>query len=366
MYLQQNLLKNEKHIRVFVGTVALILAFSLDIWWLSIVTFTAFITSAYNYCPVHQLIGINTQKAKKNHYLSQFPLFNPEPVLLFKDDGYLDFTNNAGKKIFKDIKLLEEIYPKNSKTPHDLIRENECVFNTIKIGKATYMIHFKGVSEISSVLAFSFNVTDLLKVNDEIINTQKEIIYKMGEIGETRSNETGNHVKRVAQYSYLLAIKSGLGQEEADTLKIASPMHDIGKVGIPDSVLKKPEKLNDEEWKIMQTHTSIGYKMLKGSQRPILKAAAIVSREHHEKWDGTGYPNALATEKIHIYGRITAVADVFDALGSKRVYKDAWELNDILEFFKKQRGKHFDPNLVDILFEHLDEFLEIRDMYQDN
>jgi len=365
MNLQQNLFKHEKHFRVLFGTFFLILAFWLDTWWLALFTFSAFITSAYNYCPIYQITGINTQKAKKNYYLAQFPLFNPEPVLLFKEDGQLDFTNNAGKKIFQDVKLLEELYPRNCKTSHDLVRENASVFNKVNVGDLTYMIHFKGVSDISSILAFSFNVTDLVKINDEIINTQKDIIYKMGEMGETRSKETGNHVKRVAEYSYLLAIEYGLSQEEAEILKIASPMHDIGKIGIPDNVLKKPGRLDLNEWKIMQSHSELGYEMLKGSDRPILKAASLVARDHHEKWDGSGYPKGLSTDKIHIYGRITAIADVFDALGSKRVYKEAWDLDDILELFKKERGKQFDPSLVDIFFEHLDKFLKIRDTYQD-
>jgi HD-GYP domain-containing protein (c-di-GMP phosphodiesterase class II) len=365
MNLKNNLFKNEKHIRFIIGTIFIILAIYLDIWWIAVFALASFITSAYNYCPMYDITGINDNQSKRNYYLSQFPLFNPEPVLLFKEDGNMDFTNSAGKDIFKDIKNLNDVFPTQSKEPNQLIQENASIFNTVKIGDLSYMIHFKGVSEIRSILAFAFNVTAIVKMNEEIINTQKDIVYKMGEIGETRSKETGNHVKRVAEYSYLLAIEAGLSQEEAETLKIASPMHDIGKVAIPDNVLKKPGKLNLDEWKIMQTHAQLGYEMLKGSSRPILKTAAIVAQQHHEKWDGSGYPNATAKENIHIYGRITAIADVFDALGSKRVYKDAWELEKILELFKEERGKQFDPKLVDIMFENFDKFLEIRDRYQD-
>ena len=365
MTIKNNLFKYEKHIRFFMGTLFMFMAIFLDIWWLSIFALISFITSSYNYCPTYDIVGVNKKQSKRNYYLSKFPLFNPEPVLLFKEDGNIDFTNNAGKKIFKDVKNLVEIYPKNTKEPYQLIKENDSVFNKIEVEDLTYMIHFKGVSEIDSILAFAFNVTDLVKINEEIISTQKDIVYKMGEIGETRSKETGNHVKRVAEYSYLLAIESGLSQEEAEILKIASPMHDIGKVGIPDKVLKKPGKLDLKEWKIMQTHAQLGYDMLKGSQRPILKAAAIVAKDHHEKWDGSGYPNGTSTDHIHIYGRITAIADVFDALGSRRVYKEAWDLDKILELFKKERGQHFDPKLVDIMFDNLDKFLAIRDKYQD-
>jgi response regulator RpfG family c-di-GMP phosphodiesterase len=187
----------------------------------------------------------------------------------------------------------------------------------------------------------------------------------MGEIGESRSKETGNHVKRVAEYSYILAKGAGMSEEEAEVLKMASPMHDIGKVAIPDAVLKKPGQLTDEEYRIMQSHTVIGYNLLKNSKRRILKAAAIVAHEHHEKWDGTGYPRGLAGEDIHIYGRITAVADVFDALASDRVYKKAWDLERIIDLFRRERGRHFDPRLVDVFLEHLPAFLDIRDRFAD-
>jgi len=142
-------------------------------------------------------------------------------------------------------------------------------------------------------------------------------------------------------------------------------MHDIGKVGIPDSILHKPGKLDEKEWKIMKTHSKLGYNMLKHSQRDILKTAAIVAHEHHEKWNGKGYPKGLAGEKIHIYGRITAIADVFDALGSDRCYKKAWKLDKIIELFQEERGQSFDPNLVDLFLGNIEKFLEIRSKYID-
>ncbi|MBN2895832.1 MAG: HD domain-containing protein [Campylobacterales bacterium] len=202
-------------------------------------------------------------------------------------------------------------------------------------------------------------------LQQEIINTQREVVFTMGAIGESRSKETGNHVKRVAEYSKLLAIHYGLDEEEAEMLKQASPMHDIGKVAIPDAVLNKPGRFNDEERAIMDTHADLGYRMLCHSDRPLLRCAAIVAHEHHEKYDGTGYPQQLKGEAIHIYGRITAVADVFDALGSDRCYKKAWEDERIFELFKAEQGKHFDPRLIDIFFEHLDTFLAIREQLKD-
>lgn len=202
-------------------------------------------------------------------------------------------------------------------------------------------------------------------LTNEIEETQKEIIFVMGEVGETRSKETGFHVKRVAEYSRILALGYGLSEEEAELIKMASPMHDIGKVAIPDSILKKPGKLTDEEYELMKTHTTIGYNLLNRSSRSILKAAAVIAVEHHEKWNGKGYPRGLKGEEIHIYGRITAVADVFDALGSDRVYKKAWELDRILNLFREERGEHFDPKMVDVFFDSLDQLLEIRNQYQD-
>ena len=206
---------------------------------------------------------------------------------------------------------------------------------------------------------------EILLLNNEIKETQKEVVFTMGAIGESRSKETGNHVKRVAQYSKILALHYGIDEENAEMLKQASPMHDIGKVGIPDSILNKPARFTQEEREIMNTHAQLGYDMLKHSNRDLLKLASIVAYEHHEKWDGTGYPNQLKGEEINIYGRITALADVFDALGSDRVYKKAWNDEKIFKFFKEERAKQFDPKLVDLFFENISEFLYVRDKLRD-
>jgi response regulator RpfG family c-di-GMP phosphodiesterase len=202
-------------------------------------------------------------------------------------------------------------------------------------------------------------------LNEEIEESQREVLFTLGAIGESRSRETFNHVKRVAEYSKLIALKLGLDSKSAELLKMASPMHDIGKVGIPDAVLNKPGKLTTDEFEIMKTHAVLGYEMLNVSTRPLLKAAAIVAHEHHEKFDGTGYPRGLKGKDIHVYGRITAIADVFDALGSDRCYKKAWADEDIFEFIKKLSGIQFDPEIVDIFFDNLNSFLEIRDKFKD-
>ena len=219
--------------------------------------------------------------------------------------------------------------------------------------------------EIEEFIAIRNDITNVVKLHEDLEHTQEDLIYRMGEIGETRSQETGFHVKRVAKYSELLAKYYGLSEQKIKYLKTASPMHDIGKVGIPDSILNKPGKLTQEEWRTMKTHANIGYELFRDSDKPLLKTAAIIAYEHHEKWDGTGYPRGISGENIHIYGRITALADVFDALGSDRCYKQAWDDEKIFRLLRSESGKHFDPKLVDIFFTHLDEFLHIRDHYTD-
>ncbi len=219
--------------------------------------------------------------------------------------------------------------------------------------------------DIKEYISVRHDITDIYNLKQEIVETQKEVVFTMGAIGETRSKETGKHVKRVAEYSRVFGKYCNLSEEEIELLVDASPMHDIGKIAIPDNILHKTGKLNDEEFQIMRTHAEIGYTMLNHSSRPLLKTAAIIALEHHERWDGNGYPNYLKGEEIAIEGRITAIADVFDALGSQRCYKKSWKDEDIFEYLKKEKGKQFDPNLVDIFFEHIDEFLLIKKEFID-
>lgn len=210
-----------------------------------------------------------------------------------------------------------------------------------------------------------FAIREDITVNKEIEEIQKEIIFTMGSIAESRSKETSDHVERVAKYSEFIALAYGLDKKEAQMLKLASPMHDIGKIAIPDQILNKPDKLTSEEFKIIKTHTIKGYEMLNVSKRPLLKTAALIALTHHERYDGTGYPKGLKGEEIPLYGRITALVDVFDALAHERCYKKAWRIDKIIEYIKQERGKHFDPKLVDIFFENFDEILEIKKKYQD-
>ncbi len=254
-----------------------------------------------------------------------------------------------------------------------VIRLSSLVEQITKTQNYSQTIVIKGKDEISK-LAKAFDsmlkginnaLNENTLLNKEIEDTQREVVFTMGAIAESRSKETGNHVKRVAEYSKLLAILYGLNEQEAEMLKQASPMHDIGKIAIPDAVLNKPGRFNTEERAIMDSHAQLGYDMLHHSQRPLLKAAAIIAYEHHEKYDGSGYPRGIVGENIHIYGRITAIADVFDALGSDRVYKKAWDDDRIFALFKEQKGKHFDPQLINLFFTHLSDFLVIRKKFKE-
>jgi response regulator RpfG family c-di-GMP phosphodiesterase len=199
----------------------------------------------------------------------------------------------------------------------------------------------------------------------EVEKAQQELVLMLGEAVETRSKETGNHLNRVALISELIAREHGLTTDMVNLIKEAAPLHDLGKIGIPDSILNKPGPLDEQEWAIMQTHVSLGWEMLKDSQRRVLKVGARIARDHHERWDGHGYPYQRAGEQISIEGRIVAIADVIDALASKRCYKEEWDWDDIKEYLLSQSGKQFDPTLVAIAQQHMEHFKQMREDYPD-
>jgi len=254
---------------------------------------------------------------------------------LFIDDIYVGyFDTKSGKKNLLFLKSCSHL----SKLDRDLIR----IF--------------------SSNVAVAF---ENILLNREIVDTHKEMLMILGEVIENKSHEVGKHAHRVSLFCHLLAIKAGLSQDEADLLRLVSPMHDVGKVAIPDSILFKPSRLTPEEFDIIKPHTTIGHDIFKNSSRRIMQAAGIVAQQHHEHWDGGGYPQGLKGEKIHIFGRITGLADVFDSLTHWRIYKEKWEIDKVLNLIKDQRGSRFDPNLVDIFLENIDEFIEINSRYPD-
>ncbi len=215
---------------------------------------------------------------------------------------------------------------------------------------------------------FSSNITlafSNISLTHDIVDTQKEILFTIGDVVETRSKETANHTKRVMEYSRIIAQELGISDDDLELLQNASPMHDLGKIGIPDSILAKPGALTPEEFAVIQNHTIIGYEILCKSQRPILKAAATISLEHHERWDGKGYPHGISGENINLFARITSVADVFDALSHKRVYKQSWTLEDAKQYILDNRGTFFDPAIVAVFEKVYEDICQIKNLYSD-
>ena len=278
-------------------------------------------------------------------------------------------------------KQIEGVLPQDVMThlSHALNEEKSLYIDDAYVGYfptssgARNLLYVRGCRHLTDldrdlVRIFSTNVGiafENIYLQRELVDTQKEMIMTLGEVLENRSQEAGNHVRRVAEASYLLACKAGLSEQQASLLRMASPMHDLGKVGVADSILLKPGNLSKEEFEIIKAHTSIGHGILSKSTREIGKTAALVALEHHEHWDGRGYPRGLAGEEIHVFGRITALADVFDALTHNRIYKSAWETDRVVERIKEERGKYFDPALVDVFLENLDDFLGINQKYPD-
>ncbi len=254
---------------------------------------------------------------------------------LFTDDVYVGyFGTRSGKKNLLYLKSCSHL----SKLDQDLIR----IF--------------------SSNVAVAF---ENILLNREIVDTHKEMLMTLGEVVEGRSLEVGKHAFRVSLFCHLLALKVGMSFDDADLLRMVAPMHDVGKVAIPDAILLKPAHLTPTEFELVKPHTTIGHELFKCSQRSIMNAAAIVAHQHHEHWDGTGYPQGLKGEDIHIFGRITGLADVFDSLSHCRIYKDKWPVDQVIAFIREQRGLRFDPCLVDIFMENLDEFIKINEEYPD-
>lgn len=207
---------------------------------------------------------------------------------------------------------------------------------------------------------------EVRKATFEIVQRERETVLRLSKAAEYRDPETGAHILRMAHYSELIAKGLGLPKEQQELLLEAAPMHDIGKVGIADHILLKPGRLTPDEFEIMKQHANFGYEILKGSSSRVLQAGAEIARAHHEKFDGSGYPNGLAGEHIPIFSRIVAVADVFDALTSERPYKKAWSLERAAEHIKAGINTHFDPECVNTLFGHWESALEIRQRFSDD
>lgn len=280
-------------------------------------------------------------------------------------------TSNTKNELLR-IKIANLL---ESKTiPRDMmVLEPNQTFYISTVGKHELVLFL----EISKdIVEFDANILEVfcrnisvaienIRLNDELKQTQEEIVYSICEVAETRSKETGNHVRRVALYSKLIAQELGLNSEEVEQLFLAAPLHDVGKIGIPDKILNKPGKLDGAEWEIMKTHSEIGEAVLLSSNLPIMKAASTIAAQHHENWDGNGYPRGLKGNDIHIYGRIVALADVYDALMTNRCYKPAWDIHKVNQLIEEESGKKFDPHLVSLFVDNKDKFLKIHQKYAD-
>ncbi|WP_337842598.1 DUF3369 domain-containing protein [Rheinheimera sp.] len=298
---------------------------------------------------------------------------DPDRLIVFAGLG--EFERKEGKAIQEvlDATLLEAF--KQALASRSIVyRDNYLVAYCTSKFTSGSLLYVSGLpNQITDtqkrlIELFSQNVQiayENVQLQNEIEDTQREIVYRLSEAVEQRSIETGNHVKRVAFICYDLAKAYGLEEEEAEKLMFASPLHDVGKVGIPDGILNKPMRLQDQEWEVMKTHSSIGYEILKNSKRTIIQAGAVIARDHHEKWDGTGYPEGKKGEEIHLYARIAALADVYDALRHRRCYKSAWTLEQVLAFVDSEAGKHFDPKLVQIFKSRVDKLEAILQKYPD-
>jgi response regulator RpfG family c-di-GMP phosphodiesterase len=286
-----------------------------------------------------------------------------------------------------DYEILAQIGEEdNMLTPELLAQLDEAKSNRIsRVQGDTYVGYFpnssgkvsllvlKGVEEISEIDAKLLEVFcsgvaiafDNILLTQEITDTQAELILRLGDVVESRSNEAGNHVRRMSEICHLLAVSAGLPADQTAVLRHAAPMHDIGKIATPDAVLLKPGKLDAAEWEIMKQHPTVGLSILDGSQRPILKAAAVIAHQHHEKYDGSGYPQGLKGDNIHLYARIVAVADVFDALMHKRCYKEAWPVDQVVTHLREVAGHHLDPIYVEHLIKNIDKALAINERFPD-
>jgi putative two-component system response regulator len=204
------------------------------------------------------------------------------------------------------------------------------------------------------------------EATSEILDREHEMITRLSRAAEFRDPETGAHIQRMSNYSQVIADQLGLPREEQELILRAAPMHDVGKIAIPDNILLKPGKLDETEFAIMKTHAEKGYEILRGSRSSLLDIAAMIARSHHEKFDGSGYPLGLAGEAIPLYGRIVAVADVFDALTTERPYKKPWAIEDAMDFLFANAGTHFDPLCVAAFIARIKDVLAIRASYQDH
>ena len=308
--------------------------------------------------------GVDRLMIPENTGLVGYAVHNNEELIINNPYNDERFNKNVDKETSFVTKAVLIIPIINSS--HEIVGAYQAL-NKYDPVTQTYDGEFtqKEIEYMRLAATYTGNALESALLTEEIEKTQVEIIRLLADVGESRSKETGNHVNRVKGYCVRLAQQMKLANNDLYLLEASSPLHDLGKVGIPDSILNKPGMLTDEEREIIKTHTTIGYDLLCSSKRRLMCAAAIIAHQHHERYDGKGYPNGLAGDEIHIYGRIAAVADVFDALIIERCYKPAWPLERVKALMLEERGKQFCPKVIDAFFACLDDILKIRNEFFD-
>ena len=298
--------------------------------------------------------GVSELRIPRNAGFVGYSVKTGEPLLI--EDAYQDprFDRRSDEKTHYRTTSVMTVPLMNSSG--DVMGVFQAINKRGKneLGEAA-VFSIQDLERLSLTAVYSAKTVESAMLNMELEATQREIIHILGEVSEYRSQETGDHIQRVAEISFMLAKFLGLPEEEVERIRLAAPMHDLGKVGIPDAILNKPGRFTDDEYTVMKTHSEIGYSMLHNSKRKLLRFAAEIARSHHERWDGKGYPAGVKGEDIPLAGRICSVADVLDALSSPRCYKQPWPEEKVKEEFVKQRGAQFQPELVDVLMAHWDE-----------
>ncbi|WP_321531357.1 HD domain-containing phosphohydrolase [uncultured Desulfuromonas sp.] len=331
-------------------------------------------------------------------------MINDKPAILVVDD---DLTNiQVGIRMLKDVDDYQMIFATRGEQALERVKEHDFdlilldilmqpmdgfeVCRRLKADKATHHIPvvFLTARTDSDSLIQGFELggvdyvtkpfnahelcarvkthLELKRYHDrDIEETQREIILMMSAVCEFKSVETGQHINRVAEISALLARLAGCNGQLCQEIRWAAAMHDVGKVAIPDAILHKPARLTPQEFEIIKTHTVYGHDILRHSTRRLLRCAAVIAHQHHEHWDGSGYPQGLSGEEIDLRGRIVIIADVFDALLQKRAYKPAWSYDEVVDYMRERRGTEFDPRLLDLFFDHINEVVEIEERLKD-
>ncbi|MBC3764361.1 DUF3369 domain-containing protein [Neptunicella marina] len=299
----------------------------------------------------------------------------PSPIDNIESGEYLVFSGSGEYSRYEGKKLAEVLSGPRLESCRKALSSKNIVYgddHVVAFCKSKFergaLLYMSGLPrrlsdlDRSMIDIFAQNVQiafDNVLLTKDIEDTQKEVIERLGQAIDDATFQQGNHIKRVILISEILGKSFGLSEDEVKTLRIAVPLHDIGKIAIPQSIINKPSKLSDDEAAMVKNHTKIGYNILKNSKRPVIKAAALIARDHHEHWDGQGYPRGLKGEEISVFSRITAIADVYDSLRSQRVYKESWSDAEAQRYMQQQRGKQFDPFLIDIFMQKIDDIEQI-------